>query len=68
MDGRSNMITITRDKGHLSKEEIERMVADAAKYRAEDEQVAQNIQALTDLEYFAYNLRNILRVGSFHSL
>jgi len=31
--GKSNRITITNDKGRLSKEEIERMVQDAEKYR-----------------------------------
>merc|ERR1712061_633219 len=33
--GRSEKITITNDKGRLSKEEIERMVADAEKYKSE---------------------------------
>ena len=31
--GKSNRITITNDKGRLSKEEIERMVSDAEKYK-----------------------------------
>jgi len=59
--GRSNKITITNDKGRLSKEEIERMVADAEKYRAEDERVAQKIQARNGLESYSYNLRNTLQ-------
>ncbi|CAG8575740.1 5138_t:CDS:2 [Diversispora eburnea] len=59
--GRSNKITITNDKGRLSKEEIERMVADAEKYRAEDEKVAQKIQARNGLESYSYNLRNTLQ-------
>lgn len=33
--GKSNRITITNDKGRLSKEEIERMVNDAEKYKGE---------------------------------
>jgi heat shock protein 1/8 len=42
--GNSRNITITNDKGRLSKEEIERMIADAAKYKAEDEAlVASNL-------------------------
>ena len=32
-----NKITITNDKGRLSQEEIDRMVADAEKYKSEDE-------------------------------
>ncbi|KAI9256501.1 hsp71-like protein [Phascolomyces articulosus] len=58
--GKSNKITITNDKGRLSKEEIERMVADAEKYKAEDEEAASRIQAKNGLESYAYNLRNTL--------
>jgi len=59
--GRSNKITITNDKGRLSKEEIERMVEDAEKYKAEDEAAAERIQAKNGLESYAYNLRNTLQ-------
>jgi len=58
--GRSNKITITNDKGRLSKEDIERMVADAEKYKAEDEAAAERITAKNGLESYAYNLRNTL--------
>ncbi|KAF0476360.1 hsp71-like protein [Gigaspora margarita] len=37
------------------------MVADAEKYRAEDEKVAQRIQARNGLESYVYNLRNTLQ-------
>jgi heat shock protein 1/8 len=56
--GKSNKITITNDKGRLSKEEIEKMVADAEKYKAEDEAAAARITAKNGLETYAYNLRN----------
>ncbi|KAI8083271.1 hsp71-like protein [Gilbertella persicaria] len=59
--GKTNKITITNDKGRLSKEEIERMVNDAEKYRAEDEAAAARIQAKNGLESYAYNLRNTLQ-------
>lgn len=58
--GRSNKITITNDKGRLSKEEIDRMVAEAERYKAEDEKVAQRIQSRNALESYSYNLRNTL--------
>ncbi|KIK23448.1 hypothetical protein PISMIDRAFT_10931, partial [Pisolithus microcarpus 441] len=58
--GKSNRITITNDKGRLSKEEIERMVSEAEKYKAEDEAVAARIQAKDDLESYTYHLRNSL--------
>ncbi|KAL7283565.1 heat shock protein HSS1 [Trametes coccinea BRFM310] len=58
--GKSNRITITNDKGRLSKEEIERMVSEAEKYKAEDEAAAARITARNALESYAYNLRNSL--------
>lgn len=58
--GRSEKITITNDKGRLSKEDIERMVADAEKYKAEDEAAAERIKAKNNVESYAYNLRNSL--------
>jgi L1 cell adhesion molecule like protein len=59
--GKSNKITITNDKGRLSKEDIERMVNDAEKYKAEDEAATARIQARNGLESYAYNLRNTLQ-------
>ncbi|KAI9342516.1 heat shock protein 70 [Zopfochytrium polystomum] len=59
--GKQNKITITNDKGRLSKEEIERMVAEAEKYKAEDEATAERIQAKNGLESYAYNLRSTLQ-------
>lgn len=58
--GKSNRITITNDKGRLSKEEIDRMVSEAEKYKAEDEEAAARITAKNGLESYAYNLRNSL--------
>jgi len=56
--GKSNRITITNDKGRLSKEEIERMVNEAEKYKAEDEEATARITAKNGLESYSYNLRN----------
>ena len=56
--GKSSRITITNDKGRLSKEEIERMVNDAEKYRKEDEEAAARISAKNGLESYTYSLRN----------
>ena len=58
--GKSNRITITNDKGRLSKEEIERMVSEAEKYKAEDAEATARISAKNGLESYAYNLRNSL--------
>jgi heat shock 70kDa protein 1/2/6/8 len=61
--GKSNKIVITNDKGRLSKEEIERMLAEAEKYKAEDEAEASRIQAKNGLESYAYSLKNTLSEG-----
>ncbi|ONK68955.1 uncharacterized protein A4U43_C05F17780 [Asparagus officinalis] len=59
--GVKNKITITNDKGRLSKEEIEKMVKEAEKYRAEDEAVKKKVEAKNALENYAYNMRNTIR-------
>src|SRR6201996_848205 len=56
--GKTNKIVITNDKGRLSKEEIERMLSEAEKYKAEDEAEAGRIQAKNGLESYAYSLQN----------
>ncbi|CAB5366913.1 unnamed protein product [Rhizophagus irregularis] len=43
--GRSNKITITNDKGRLSKKEIERIASETEKYHAERKKIAQKMQA-----------------------
>merc|ERR1712023_514029 len=58
--GQKNKITITNDKGRLSKEEIERMVQEAEKYKAEDEEHSKKIEAKNGLENYAYNMRNTM--------
>merc|ERR1712216_540022 len=58
--GNKNKITITNDKGRLSKEDIERMVQEAEKYKAEDEEHSKKIEAKNNLENYAYNMRNTI--------
>ncbi|RHZ64347.1 Hsp70 chaperone [Aspergillus turcosus] len=64
--GKTNKITITNDKGRLSKEEIERMLADAEKYKEEDEAEASRIQAKNGLESYAYSLKNTISEGKLN--
>ncbi|GIL82235.1 hypothetical protein Vretimale_7207 [Volvox reticuliferus] len=59
--GNKNKITITNDKGRLSKDEIERMVQEAEKYKADDEQLKKKVEAKNSLENYAYNMRNTIR-------
>merc|ERR1711959_385183 len=56
--GQKNKITITNDKGRLSKEDIERMVQEAEKYKAEDEEHKKKIDAKNGLENYCYSMRN----------
>jgi heat shock protein 1/8 len=58
--GKSNQIVITNDKGRLSKEEIERMLADAERFKEEDEAEGRRVSAKNGLESYAYSLRNTL--------
>ena len=59
--GKSNKITITNDKGRLSKEEVERMVEEAAKHEAEDKERFARVEAKNQLESYLYNARNSLQ-------
>lgn len=65
--GVKNRITITNDKGRLSKEDIEKMVKDAERYKAEDEEVKKKVEAKNGLENYAYNMRNTVRDEKFAS-
>merc|ERR550537_1153023 len=58
--GKENKITITNDKGRLSKDEIEKMVEEAEKYKSEDEANKQRIEAKNGLENYAYNMKNTM--------
>jgi L1 cell adhesion molecule like protein len=59
--GVKNKITITNDKGRLSKDDIEKMVQDAEKYKTEDEEVKRKVEAKNGLENYAYNMKNTIR-------
>lgn len=58
--GRENKITITNDKGRLSKDEIEKMVRDAEKYKEEDEKQRDRLQAKNGLETYAFNMKSTI--------
>ncbi len=58
--GKSEKITITNDKGRLSKEEIEKMVQDAEKYKEEDEKYAKKIEVKNGLENYCYQMKEMV--------
>merc|ERR1712124_192709 len=55
-----NQITITNEKGRLSQSEIDRMVSEAEKCRAEDEANKQEVEAKNGLENYCFTMRNTL--------
>ena len=58
--GKSEKITITNDKGRLSKEEIEKMVQDAEKYKEDDEKYAKKIEVKNGLENYCYQMKEMV--------
>jgi len=58
--GKSNQITITNEKGRLSQADIDRMVSEAEKYKAEDEAYKVKVEAKNGLENYCYSMKNTL--------
>jgi len=56
--GKAESITITNDKGRLSQEEIDRMVAEAEQFADEDKAIKGKIEARNALENYAFSLKN----------
>ena len=56
--GKEHKITIKNDKGRLTKEEVERMVQEAEKFKEEDETNAKIIESKGKLENYCYSLKN----------
>merc|ERR1712146_93212 len=58
--GKENKITITNDKSRLSKEDVEKMTADAEKYAKEDADFKEKVEAKNALENYCYSMKNTL--------
>jgi L1 cell adhesion molecule like protein len=58
--GKQNQITITNEKGRLSKTEIEKMVQQAEQYKSEDDAHRLRVEAKNTLENYCYSMRNTL--------
>eukprot|EP00095_Tigriopus_kingsejongensis_P010062 snap_masked-scaffold99_size374999-processed-gene-2.17 protein:Tk10062 transcript:snap_masked-scaffold99_size374999-processed-gene-2.17-mRNA-1 annotation:"inducible heat shock protein 70" len=58
--GHCEKITITNDKGRLSKDDIEKMVDEAERYKAEDDQQKEKIAAKNNLESYCFNMKNAM--------
>lgn len=64
--GKSESITITNDKGRLSKADIERMLAEAEKYKAEDDKQREKVQSRNQLEGYIFNAKQAVSVPCLH--
>ncbi|KAJ9594129.1 hypothetical protein L9F63_014445 [Diploptera punctata] len=62
--GKSERITIQNDKGRLSKEEIDRMLSEAEKYRAEDEKQKEKVTARNQLESYTFGVKQAAEEAS----
>lgn len=58
--GKTSDITITNDKGRLSKEEIEKMVQEAERFADEDQKVKERLASKQKMESFVYSTKNII--------
>lgn len=58
--GKSEKITITNDKGRLSQEEIDRMVAEAEEFAEADKKVKSKIDARNSLETYCYSMKQTI--------
>jgi L1 cell adhesion molecule like protein len=58
--GKSNKITISNDKGRLTKEEIEKMVEEAEKYKEEDDKLKGQIEAHNKIEAYVFHIKSEL--------
>ena len=56
--GKKEKISITNDKGRLSKEQVEAMIKEAEQLKADDELNMKRIEAKNKLENYIYNWRN----------
>jgi len=63
--GKKSSITITNDKGRLSKDDIERMVREAEQFADEDKQAAERISSKNALESYCYSMKNTIGEDKF---
>ena len=58
--GKSQKITITNESGRMSKEDIERMVNEAEKYKEDDERAKERVDAKNELENYLFQVKSSL--------
>jgi heat shock 70kDa protein 1/2/6/8 len=58
---KSGKITITNDKARLSKAEIDRLVAEAERFKEDDARIKEKVDAKNTFENYTYSMRNAVR-------
>jgi len=56
--GKEQKITIKNESNRLSKDDIDRMVSEAEKFKADDEKVRERIESKNKLENYLYSLKS----------
>jgi heat shock protein 5 len=56
--GKKETITITNDKGRLTKEQIDQMISDSKKFEAEDKAIKEKIDTRNQFENYIYQMKN----------
>ena len=57
--GKQKKIAIINDKGRLSNKDIQRMLSDANRYRAQDEAQRKKVLARNTLQRYCYNMKKV---------
>ena len=58
--GKKNKILITNDKGRFSKDDIDRLVKEAEKFKDEDKKIKERIEAKNGLEQYCYQIKQTM--------
>lgn len=53
-------ITITNNKGRLSKEQVERLIKEAERYKDQDDKMRKKVEARNGLEAYCVNIKHTL--------
>lgn len=59
--GRSNNIKITNDKGRLSRDEIDRMLAEAERYKEQDKEQREKVSVRNQLESYVFSVQQAVK-------
>ena len=56
--GKSQKITIKNESGRMTQEEIEKMIADAEKFKEEDNKSRERVDAKNELENYLFSMKS----------